>query len=229
MHVVFLPGLDGTGELFLPLLEVSTFEKVSVIKLPILGRQDYDSLAQYVSERLPTEDFLLVAESFSGPVAAIIAQKGFPSLKGVVFVSTFLSTPPLAVTPLIAFLPFKLFASLPFFGYFLRQFLVGKGTKKNTVSLIKQVIHSIPSRLLRARIRCISKMNLRLSSCFIPALYIQASKDFLVPEYMVDEYFKHFSKLKMRRVQGHHFLLQSHPSEARDLILEFIDQVQIEN
>lgn len=62
MKLVFLPGMDGTGNLFSPLFRFLPNFDCQVISLPEVGGQDYVSIKNYVKGRFPVEDFILIAE-----------------------------------------------------------------------------------------------------------------------------------------------------------------------
>ncbi len=77
LATILLPGLDGTGDLFAPLLEVfpETLEPF-VISYPPDQLLGYRELEEFVAAKLPADrDFAIVAESFSGPLAARLAGK----------------------------------------------------------------------------------------------------------------------------------------------------------
>lgn len=59
MKLVLLPGMDGTGDLFSPLLQMLSGFQWEVIALPNSGAQDYASIIVYVKQRLPDEDLFL--------------------------------------------------------------------------------------------------------------------------------------------------------------------------
>jgi surfactin synthase thioesterase subunit len=74
MKLVLLPGLDGTGQLFKPLLEaLPQSVETLIISYPNDQKLNYKKLYEYVSVRLPDEDYVLVGESFSGYVAYQVA------------------------------------------------------------------------------------------------------------------------------------------------------------
>ena len=77
MHLrslVLLPGLDGTGLLFQPLVEClpDAIEPV-VVSYPPDQKLGYEELLPLVLERLPAAPFVLLGESFSGPLAVMAA------------------------------------------------------------------------------------------------------------------------------------------------------------
>lgn len=93
MEIVILPGLDGTGKL------VSEFEQLFLEENLVTSIQYpadlllYDDLLDWVSKILPTDDYILVAESSSGPLAVMIAANKPLGLRGIVFVASFARAP----------------------------------------------------------------------------------------------------------------------------------------
>lgn len=68
MRLVLLPGLNGSSALFAPLLAELGDIECQAIELPEHGPQDYDALAQKMAQRLGNAPFVLLGESFSGPL-----------------------------------------------------------------------------------------------------------------------------------------------------------------
>ena len=73
--IVLLPGLDGTGTLFRPLLaHLPSPLRPIVVAYPGNEKLGYDALRQRVMAALPTEEpFVILGESFSGPLALMAA------------------------------------------------------------------------------------------------------------------------------------------------------------
>lgn len=65
MKLVLLPGMDGTGLLFKEFRSCYEGESL-IISLPTDTHQGYQSLAMAIEKQLPQEDYILLAESFSG-------------------------------------------------------------------------------------------------------------------------------------------------------------------
>ncbi|SEH70807.1 hypothetical protein SAMN05660691_00907 [Rheinheimera pacifica] len=108
--------------LFGPLLANTQGMEVVVLPLPNEGAQDYKSLSQYILKRLPHEDFILVAESFSGGIAAQLSQQIVPHLKGIIFVASFLSAPKKLMAHFASLLPIRHLTHLPFSGSVITHF-----------------------------------------------------------------------------------------------------------
>jgi pimeloyl-ACP methyl ester carboxylesterase len=84
--LMLLPGLDGSGVLFRPLIRQLGLELQPVI-VPYPPREvlGYDELLSLVLEALPrSSPFILLGESFSGPLALMAAATLPKGLRGVI-------------------------------------------------------------------------------------------------------------------------------------------------
>src|SRR6476646_5995820 len=93
--LVLLPGLDGTGNLFAEFIAVlpSGFQVITA-RYPTTGSLSYSQLAPLVRHATPTSDpFVLVAESFSTPLAIQIAAEDLPNMKALVLCAGFATSP----------------------------------------------------------------------------------------------------------------------------------------
>jgi len=82
VKLVLLPGLDGTGELFEHFVNALTDQTQALIfRYPAEARLGYAELTKFVKEQLPVnEPYILLGESFSGPIAVSIAATQIPML-----------------------------------------------------------------------------------------------------------------------------------------------------
>jgi len=97
MVTLLLPGMDGTGRLFgrfLPLLDPALGGRV--ISYPMDRMLGYDELLAGLE--VPAERFCIVAESFSGPLGLLLANKYKDRVRGLVLAASFVTSP----TPLFA-------------------------------------------------------------------------------------------------------------------------------
>ena len=222
MKLVLLPGMDGTGDLFLPLIqELGQFDK-QIIPLPESGKQDYTTLSKYVSDKLPNKDFFLIAESFSGPIAAILAKENNPYLKGIIFVATFLSPPNRYLLTLAKALPLKLFSRSLLARPCLRLLLFGKGAHSQALTLFQKTVKALPSKIIKSRIGAIQSLSFSGKQVTLPVAYISGSSDRLVEKEKALEFRKHFSNITIKAIDGPHFLLQTHPKQCAEVISELI-------
>src|SRR5512143_111507 len=84
--LVLLPGLDGTGRLFGDFIAALGQDiDVIVASYPADTPLDYAELEPLVRAMLPTDrDYVLLGESFSGPLAISLAASAPPGLRGLV-------------------------------------------------------------------------------------------------------------------------------------------------
>ena len=76
IKLVLLPGMDGTGIMFEPLRALLPDDyAIQLMSYPAQKKLSYQELTAYVERKLPkNESFVLLAESFSGPIAYEIAK-----------------------------------------------------------------------------------------------------------------------------------------------------------
>ncbi len=222
MKVVLLPGMDGTGELFSNVLEHLQHFDTKVIPLPETGKQDYSTLIDYIKSKLPKEEFIFIAESFSGALAAKIAQERIPNLKKIIFVATFISPPNAALLSIASRLPLKLLSKVPLSVYFQKQLFLGSTTEPELVNLFQSILNKLPSQLLSARIKTMQGLTFIGNNINIPCLYIQALSDRLVSANKFAEFEQYFTNIKLAQFEGPHFILQTKPRECANAISEHI-------
>ena len=101
-RLVLLPGLDGTGQLFAEFLAAlpDSFT-ATVVSYPTNKLFPYSELRTFVSAAVPkTEPFVLLAESFSTPLAVEFAASNPPNLTALVICAGFVFKPIAAWSPL---------------------------------------------------------------------------------------------------------------------------------
>ena len=95
MRLVLLPGMDGTGDLFEPLIAVLLGKlQCKVIQYPPHKALSYAELAEHVVPQLPVrEEYVILGKSFSGPIAVMIAESKPRNLVGLILCATFARNP----------------------------------------------------------------------------------------------------------------------------------------
>ena len=95
ISLVLLPGLDGTGKLFDPLISnLPDWIQPIVVSYPMDKPYGYDELKTIVSSAYPiNKDFVILGESFSGPLAVMSAGEKPKGLKGIILCSSFVKKP----------------------------------------------------------------------------------------------------------------------------------------
>src|SRR5690348_11173051 len=94
MRWVFLPGLDGTGLLLEKVVaRAGVSAPCTLVRYPTELKGSYQDYVGIVGAALGCEQpVVLIAESFSGPVAVRLAQ-AHPNIKAVVLSGSFVSHP----------------------------------------------------------------------------------------------------------------------------------------
>lgn len=225
MKLVLLPGLDGTGKLFSPLLSYLNDFQTQIIEYPLSGDQDYETLKNFVIKQLPKDDFIIIAESFSGPIAAMIAQENSSQMKGAIFVATFLSPPKKMLLFFARILPLKIFLYAPLSRHFLRSMFFGKDADDALIKLFIDIIKTVPSSIIKQRLASVSALKTKSFKNEMPAIYIRALSDKFVSEQKMLAFKNYFPNIKFKGLDVEHFLLQSKPNEVAIVIEEFTNSV----
>ncbi|MCP3851987.1 MAG: alpha/beta hydrolase [Gammaproteobacteria bacterium] len=222
MHVILLPGLDGTGILFEPLLAVLS-EKldVQVITYSNKKEENYTQLTEYVREKLPIgENFVLVAESFSGPIGYEIAANPPANLKSVIFVATFINVPNKLLW-FIGKLPLSRALQIYIPEFLIKQYMLGKEIERSIIELFRTSLNTVSSSVLAFRIREMLKLSGSSKTIKIPCAYISSSNDKLVSRIHINEFMKAAPNIEVREINGPHFILQAKPNECAKIIEEY--------
>jgi pimeloyl-ACP methyl ester carboxylesterase len=213
--------MDGTGKLFTEFLLMFNGDYL-VMPLPHSGPQDYVSLAKVIHENLPTEDYILLAESFSGGIVPELLKLNPKNIKGVIFVASFLSSPHKFLLSIAKLLPIKFLASAPFSNIAHKLLFLGQEAPKELLTKFVEVVKSIPNPVLKNRVDVMRKQQLPITSFDIPTLYIQALSDRLISSHKALEVRKVFTNTEYKEIKGPHFILQTKPKESALLVNKFI-------
>jgi len=219
MILVLLPGLDGTGKLFEPFVDtLSSTYTTQIVSYPEKINYDYNDYIEFVKSQLPTEEeYVIIAESFSGYIAYNIGLEKPKYLKKIVFVATFLENPRPSVSRLLPIVPLKFLLSLPI-PKFVVNVLLGKHSDDTLKSLLKRTIADIDSNILYSRLMEIMSLQTASKKMEIDSIYLRATKDYLVSAKSYDTLKKNVKDIDLYRVEGTHLLLQSNPSECAKII-----------
>lgn len=222
MRVVLLPGMDGTGLLFEPLLrELSGDFDVQIISYPPDGEQSYTELTEYVKDKLPEyEDFLLVAESFSGPIGYAIAATPPDNLKAVIFVATFVS-PPNTFLAIASRLPLALIFKMPLPRLAIKYMLLGKDAPNYLVHLFDKSLKMVKPHALAYRVKAMAKLKGGLKPIQVPCAYIIPTNDRLVSRCHIETFKNLAPAIDLIKIAGSHFIMQIKPLECAKVIRKY--------
>ena len=227
MKLVLLPGLDGTGNLFTPLLKSLPADVAAVvISYPLAENLNYKALCDYVIDRLPeSEDFILLGESMSGAIAYEVSLRKPGNLKSIIIVGGFLSRPHPLLLSISKWLPMSLFFSMYIPEFFIKQFFLSRDASAELIDEFRRSLKSVSPGVLAFRLNQIANMKLRTQTSDIRTLYIQASDDWLVPESCAAEFTAVMSDIRVVVVTGPHFILQANPVATARIVSEEINTI----
>ena len=225
ISLLLLPGLDGTGELFAPLLsELPESIQARIIRYPKdphLELNDYIEVAR--SQLNGFEPDIILGESFSGRIAFELAAVLQDSTPLLILAASFLCGPrPWLLSRYSCIWPL-IRAAHPPRRFMLRQFCLGAAAFDDVVALARDTIAQISPELVISRLRLIAELEQPQTSVDIPAVYLQASNDRLVSRRSAIEAKRSLPRLQVIEIPGAHFVLQSNPKEAAKVICTFAE------
>jgi pimeloyl-[acyl-carrier protein] methyl ester esterase len=218
--LVLMPGMDGTGELFSEFVAVlPPWLETVIVRYPTEQIASYAELEGIVRAACPvSEPFLLVAESFSTPLAIQIAATHPANLVGLVLCAGFATTPVegwrrlpgLLLTPFVFRVPIPDIA--------LKFWLVGADAPTSLLAAVRDAISSVWPRVLAARFRAVLECDVRaqLNQIAVPVLYLQAKQDRLVDRSSLEEIRRIKPHVKVVSIEGPHLLLQRQPQKSAE-------------
>jgi pimeloyl-[acyl-carrier protein] methyl ester esterase len=217
-NLILLPGLDGTGILFRPLLAALP-EDISpkVIAYPADRRLSLAEHADFVASHLAT-DAVVLAESFSGLVALDLLTRRSLPIKRVLFVGCFAEAP----HPLARFatrLPWagSVIRAAPEFA--LRRYCLGEEATAEQLALLREALAAVSPRVLAHRLGLIGARQTFAEGKFkVPCCYLQASQDRLVSRAAAGWFQRHFVSCLVDILDGSHFLIQTRPQACAEWI-----------
>jgi pimeloyl-ACP methyl ester carboxylesterase len=224
--LVLLPGLDGTGHLFESLLEAlpPQIEPIVVSYSPLVFLNYYE-LRDAVLPHLPVDrPYVILGESFGGPLALLLAAAHPPGLVGVILSATFLSNPTILPSSLGSMvLNASAFRVNPP-AAIVRWFLVGVRAPSLLVHTVQNVLSSCNPYVMSSRVRCLQQTDVgdALRACTLPLLYMQATNDRLVRQDSLDAMLAIRPDIEIERIDAPHFLLQREPERGAEAIVRFI-------
>jgi pimeloyl-ACP methyl ester carboxylesterase len=225
--LVLLPGMDGTGTLFAPFQHACGHEFTAMtIAYPADSALGYRELEQYVIARLPKDDaYVVVAESFSGPLGIALAAARPPGMLGLVLCCTFARNPrPLLslFAPLLPLLPLKFIVGNMHF--LANRWLFGRHGSKELDASLRLALRGLPAAVLRARLQAVARVDYSrlLTQVMLPILSLRASEDRIVPASAGAAIARSNALVKVITLPGPHMLLQALPEAAVDALAAFI-------
>src|SRR5688572_23801952 len=180
--LVLLPGMDGTGELFAPLVDALGADvSTVVVRYPDLPLNYVEHLEIARTFLPPDRPYVVLGESFSGPIAVTLAADPPPGMLGYVLCASFVCCPrPILklLRPTLDLLPPQRVPSV-----LADYFLLGRYGSEPLRLAHRRVLQNVSPRALTARLNAIANVDVRneLTRAQMPGLYLRATEDRMVP------------------------------------------------
>ena len=161
MKIVLLPGLDGTGRLFEAFVSCLSQDLQSIVCVYSEdASMGYGELLQFALDCCPEDEpYLLLGESFSGPVAIEIGASRPALLSGVILVNAFVACPRPHVAKLIRLIPDRVLTCPP--KVLLRFISRQREEGIEPVLSVQNVLQSLPANLIRSRLNAVEAIDVR--------------------------------------------------------------------
>jgi pimeloyl-[acyl-carrier protein] methyl ester esterase len=199
-----------------------------VVTYPNDEPRDYAGHEVIARARLPVDrPFVLLGESYSGPIAVSIAASAPPGLIGLVLCCSFARNPRPALSwlrPFVRFVPTRVPATVP--GWFL---LGGFSTKRLHAALTAAIAQIAPETL-RSRLASVMDVDVtaQLARVRVPVLYLRATRDRVVPARVSREVLQSIPTARVVDIEGPHLLLQTAPAMAAQHMKSFVREMAVE-
>ena len=226
LKLVLLPGMDGTGRLFRSFVEALPpgMETVTV-RYPADASLSYPELENFVQAACPISGpFVLLAESFSTPLAIRYAASNSGNLEGLVLCAGFATSPVRGWRRFLGSLLAPLMFHVPLPNLAAKLWLVGPDAPPSLLAAVRSAVSSVQSKVLAARLRAVLRCDVRaeLGRVAVPILYIQAQQDRLVSPSCLEELRRIKPQMAVTVLEGPHLLLQREPSKAAEVVTRFV-------
>ncbi len=219
-----LPGFDGTGGLYQGLIH----ELGDACEFVVVRYSNNNSLSEYIDEaisQIPNDkDIVLVAESFSGPIAVEIVARQELDVRGLVLSATFLKPP---MKPAI-----ELGLKMPIFPKSVKKqtakrFCLNGVDRDDVVRAVNASVADMSKSTIKSRLNALLEMDAAAAAkrCEIPVLYLQASQDRLISSARSDDVVNSLGNCEREIINAPHLLFQVNPERAAESIRQWVKDV----
>jgi pimeloyl-ACP methyl ester carboxylesterase len=197
-----------------------------VVRYPVDKAYDYATCQEIVRGELPVggDPYVLLGESFSGPIAISLAAEAPKGLVGIILSATFLSNPRPRLTFIRPLLPYlRSHGTGP--SLRLSRFLVlGRWITPAVRELHQKILSSVPPATMQHRLEAVADCDVRetLARVRVPILCLVAKHDRLIPRSAASAIQKRAPAATVVELDAPHCLLQCVPQQAAAKIQEFL-------
>ena len=231
LTAVLLPGIDGTGRMFGPLIaHLPGWLSPQVIAYPSQQVLTYAQLTEWVLPLLPgDEPFILIAESFAGPLALLLSERAGENLKAVVLCATFVSNPRPHLAKLAPLLLHERVLALPPQKWMARLFVTGFDAPDAMLDKALEIHQHMSPRVILQRLHEVIHVDVSeiLRVCHLPILHLYAKRDHLILQGATREIHSLRPDIRSIGIDGPHFLLQTRPQQCAVALETFLREMGI--
>ena len=228
LTLLLLPGMDGTGELFNPFINfLPAWIKPEIVRYPNRVPLGFKDLLPAARSAIPdSSPFVLLAESFSTPMAVQLAADAPSNLQAIIICAGFVKPPVGAFSRswISALAPMLFGFTLP--SFVIRSLLVGRTAPVELVRRVRRVVSTVSPEVLAVRVRAVLNCDEEraLSRISVPLLYVQAAGDRLVRQSSLEAIRVVRPDVTVTRIAAPHFILQREPQIVADAIVSWLVQ-----
>ncbi|WP_233081333.1 alpha/beta fold hydrolase [Rheinheimera soli] len=225
MTIVVLPGLDGTGTLYQQLAQqLAPDFALQVIAYPLDQLWGYSELLDYIRPQLPQSPYLLLAESFSGPLGIMLAAEKPLHLKALVLCCTFGRNPLPAIKGLASAVD-----KLPWnelVHHWTALWLQGRYASPQLSALMGNALTIVPEQVIKHRAKQSLQVDVlaEFATLTLPLMYLQARHDRLIWTFNAKTLKQLQPDMQLVRLDAPHFLLQAIPEQAAWQLKQYIER-----
>jgi pimeloyl-[acyl-carrier protein] methyl ester esterase len=227
--LILMPGLDGTGLSFEPFLKfIPDDVNVTVVRYPADKLLSFEETVEYAATQVaPGPPRIVIAESFSGPVAVQMIASGRIRAKALVLCATFAKSPHPVIWPVIRFLRLPLLIRPEMPALFFKIIMGDNKLIASLRPLWKKVHADVPARVMDHRLGLINRVDVTksLKKLSLPCLYLQATDDRVVSSSCLVDFERHIPHLVIKRIKAPHFILQARPRACLEAIEQFMSLI----
>ncbi|HEU4625902.1 MAG TPA: alpha/beta fold hydrolase [Steroidobacteraceae bacterium] len=213
--LILLPGMDGTGELFAPLVrELGPYVPTRVVRYPDRPL-DYAAHEECARAALPTDrPFVVLGESFSGPIAISIAASAPPGMRGYILSASFVCAPGPNLARLRRFYKYLVPQRMP--RAVASYLLLGRYATPALREVLASALDMMSVESMVARLHAIASVDVRAEAQRVrmPGLYLRASEDRILDASAAQLFMQHAAGARVVDIAGPHCLLLANPRAA---------------
>jgi len=230
-NLILMPGLDGTGLSFEPFLKfIPADVNITTICYPPDKILSFEETVECAAGQIPAGTSpIVIAESFSGPVAVRMIGSGRVKAKALILCATCARSPHPFVWRIIRFLRLPLLIR-PDMPQLFFKFIIGDDKLIAELKPLWVKVHAnVSARVMDQRLSIINNTDVisELKKLNIPCCYLQATEDRLIPSSCLKSFNRFLPHLVVKRIKAPHFILQAAPQACLEAIEEFINETSI--